>query len=78
MNKKIFVLLMAFVIGFSLYIPMTNVEAATTYNGEFISFSYSEGNPTSIAVMDSNNRRVRHNLATDVLYFMNGRPTNAS
>ena len=78
MNKKIFLLLIAFVIGISSYIPMENVEAATTYNGEFISFSYSEGNPTSVAVMDSNNRRVRHNLATDVLYFMNGRPTNAS
>ena len=77
MNKKFILLLIAFVIGIFSYIPMKNVEAATTYNGEFISFSYSEGKPVSV-VIDSNNRRVRHNIATDVLYFMNGRPTNAS
>ena len=78
MNKKIILLLIAFVIGIFSYIPMKNVEAATTYNGEFISFSYSEGKPISVVVIDSNNRRVRHNIATDVLYVMNGRPTNAS
>jgi len=77
-NKKIILLLIAFVIGIFSYIPMKNVEAATTYNGEFISFSYSEGKPISVVVIDSNNRRVRHNIATDVLYVMNGRPTNAS
>ena len=78
MNKKYFLLLVAFVIGFVSYIPMKNVEAATTYNGEFISFSYTEGKPVSIAMLDPNDRRVRHSLATDVLYYMNGRVTSAS
>ena len=78
MNKKYFLLLLAFVIGFVSYIPMKNVEAATTYNGEFISFSYTEGKPVSIAMLDPNDRRVRHSLATDVLYYMNGRVTSAS
>ncbi len=78
MNKKYFLLLLAFIIGFVTYIPMKNVEAATTYNGEFISFSYTEGKPVSIALLDKNDRRVRHNLATDVLYYMNGRITSHS
>ena len=78
MNKKIYLLLVAFIIGFVTTIPMKNVAAATTYNGEFISFSYTDGKPVSIAILDANDRRVRHNLATDVLYYMNGRNTTAS
>ena len=78
MNKKFYLLLLAFVIGFVTYLPMKNVEAATTYNGEFISFTYTDGKPVSISMLDSNDRRVRHNLATDVLYYMNGRITTAS
>lgn len=78
MNIKNFLLFLAFFIGFVLIIPMKNVEAATIYNGEFISFSYTDGKPVSVAMLDANDRRVRHTLATDVLYYMNGRNTTAS
>lgn len=78
MNKKFYLLLLAFIIGFATTMPMKNVEAATTYYGEFISFSYTDGKPVSIAMLDTTDRRVRHNLATNVLYYMNGRNTNAS
>ena len=77
-NNKLFFYAVAFILLISLSLTtVTDVNAANTYKGEFISFSYNEnGKPNSITVEDYNGNRVKHNLSSNVLYFINGRATN--
>jgi hypothetical protein len=75
-NKLIYFAAILILIS-TFWLTSGTVNAANTYKGEFISFTYSEnGKPNAVTIIDQNNRRVKHNMASDILYFINGRPTN--
>jgi hypothetical protein len=76
-TKKHFLIAIALILACVLVSPTFSVKAATTYKGEFMSFSYDEaGKPNAITIVDSNNRRVKHALSNSVLYYLNGQSTN--
>lgn len=77
MRNKLLFYAATLILFSTFWLTSGTVNAANTYKGEFISFSYDEnGKPNAVTVSDQNNRRVKHNMASDILYFINGRPTN--
>lgn len=78
MKNKVLLAVIAVIFLFPSLLLEKQVEAATTYSGEFVSFSYKEGTPVSMIIIDNNGKRVKHNLASSIAYKANGRITNAN
>ena len=77
MRNKLIFYVTTLILFSALWLTSGTVNAANTYKGEFISFSYDEnGKPNAVTISDQNNHRVKHNMASDSSYLINGRPTN--
>ena len=77
MRNKLIFYVTTLILFSALWLTSGTVNAANTYKGEFISFSYDEnGKPNAVTISDQNNHRVKHNMASDSSYLINGRSTN--